>query len=101
MTKKDEFIEKIEQLDPHLKVQKFDDVFYDLYGFKTAVMIVWYKVDNDYKLPFATFEYINNTLAFKTDCIRFAKDKDKLILYSKVIKLCADYFPFLLEEGYL
>lgn len=39
MTKTDEFIEKIEQLDPHLKVQKFDDIDDD---YEKVEMIVWY-----------------------------------------------------------
>lgn len=38
MTKKDEFIEKIEQLDPHLKVQKYDNV--DGYDYGQVSMIV-------------------------------------------------------------
>lgn len=97
MTKTDEFIEKIEQLDPHLKVQKFDDVFYDFYDCETVDMIVWYETDNDFKMPFATFTYVNDAPVLKTDCNRFAKDS--LALYSKIIKLCSDYFPFLFEEN--
>ena len=97
MTKTDEFIEKIEQLNPHLKVQKYTDVFYDFYDCESVVMIVWYEADNDYKLPFATFEYVNDILAFKTDYNCFAEDG--LALYRKVIELCADYFPFLFEEN--
>lgn len=33
----------------------------------------------------------------ETDLNRFAEAS--LVLYSKVIKLCADYFPFLYKEG--
>ncbi len=43
MTKKDEFIEKIEQLDPHLKVQKYTDV--DGYDYEQVSMIIWYVID--------------------------------------------------------
>ena len=91
MTKTDEFIEKIEQLDPHLKVQKYDN----LYNFGKVDMIVWY-VDDDFKIPFATFTHCNGVPVIKTDCIRFGKDD--LVLYSKVIKVCSDYFSFLFEE---
>lgn len=93
MTKKDEFIEKIEQLDPHLKVQKFDDTGD---GYEKIEMIVWYETPNDWKQSFATFSYCGDSLMVKTDINRLKQDK--LILYSKVIKLCTDYFPFLFEE---
>lgn len=96
MTKKDEFIEKIEQLDPHLKVQKFDDTDDD-YG--KVEMIVWYETPNDWKQSFATFSYCGGNPVVETYLGRLFGDS--LILYSKVIKLCADYFPFLFEEGQL
>ena len=92
MTKTDEFIEKIGQLDPHhLKVQKYDN----LYNFGEVDMIVWYVLD-EFKVPFITFTHFNGVPVVKTDCIRFGKDD--LALYSKVVKLCSDYFPFLLRE---
>lgn len=94
MTKTDEFIEKIEQLNPQLKVTKYHNL-YD-YAYNKIDMIIWYITNGGLKLPFATFTYAY-TPVVKTDCIRFAKDD--LALYSKVIKLCADYFPFLFEEG--
>lgn len=95
MIKRDEFIEKIEQLDPHLKVRKYNNT--DGYRCSGKVnMIVWYETPNDWKLPFATFTYCGSSPVVETDINRFAKDK--LVLYSKVIKLCADYFPFLFEE---
>ena len=93
MTKTDEFIEKIEQLDPHLKAQKYDDVYDD---YETVGMIVWYVI-NDFKVPFITFTHFVDTPVVKTDSNRFAKDD--LALYSKVIKLCSDYFPFLFKEN--
>ena len=96
MTKKDEFIEKIEQLDPHLKVQKFDDVDG---AYKKLDMIVWYETPNDWKQSFVTFSYCGSSPMVETDINRLKQDK--LILYSKVIKLCADYFPFLYKEGQL
>lgn len=96
MTKKDEFIEKIEQLNPHLKVQKFDDMDG---AYKKLDMIVWYVLD-EFKVPFATFTHCNDLPVVKTDCTRFSKDD--LALYSKVIKLCSDYFScFYLGEDYL
>lgn len=94
MMTKDEFIEKIEQLDPHLKVQKFDDVDG---AYKKLDMIVWYETPNDWKQSFVIFSYCGSSSVVETDCNRFAKDD--LVLYSKVIKLCADYFPFLFEEN--
>lgn len=95
MSKTDEFIEKIEQLDPHLKVQKYDSV--DGYDYEKVEMIVWYETPNDWKQSFVTFVYCGGSLMVKTDLNRFAEAS--LVLYSKVIKLCADYFPFLYKEG--
>ena len=96
MTKKDEFIKKIEQLDPHLKVRKYDsDDVYD-YGGKVD-MIVWYETPNDWEQSFVTFAYYGSSPMVETDINRLKQDK--LILYSKVIKLCSDYFPFLYKEG--
>lgn len=94
MTKKDEFIEKIKQLDPHLKVQKYKDL-YD-YAHNKINMIVWYVAHTDRKMPFVTFTYINGIPVVETDCNRFAKDD--LVLYSKIINLCTEYFSFLYEE---
>lgn len=94
MTKTDEFIEKIEQLDQHLKVQKYDNGRY-AYGGKVD-MIVWYETNDDWKLPFAIFAYYGSGPVVETDLNYFGKDD--LILYSKVIKLCSDYFPFLFGE---
>lgn len=91
MTKTDEFIEKIEQLDPHLKVQKFDNVDID---YEKVEMIIWYVID-DGKLPVVTFAYFNDVPVIETEHARF--DKADFVLYSKIIKLCADYFPFLFE----
>lgn len=92
MTKTDEFIEKIEQLDPHLKVQKFDNVDVD---YEKVEMIVWYVID-DGKLPVVTFAYFNDVPVIETEHARF--DKADFALYSKVVKLCADYLPFLFEK---
>lgn len=87
MTKTDEFIEKIKQLDPHLEVTKYRNVY----------MIIWYVNDNDLKMPFVTFTHNNNDKpVVETDCNRFAKDD--LVLYSKIINLCTEYFSFLYEE---
>ncbi len=87
MTKKDEFIEKIEQLDPHLEATKYHN---------EVNMIIWYVNDNDLKMPFVTFTYINGIPVVETDCNRFAKDD--LVLYGKIINLCTEYFSFLYEE---
>lgn len=92
MTKKDEFIEKIEQLDPHLKVQKFDDVADD---YEKVEMIVWYMLYDD-KLPVVTLKHFNDVPVIETEHARF--DKADFALYSKAVKLCADYFPFLFEK---
>ena len=93
MTKMDEFIEKIEQLDPHLKVTKYND----LYNYEKVDMIIWYIADDDFKLPFAIFTYACDTPVVKTAGIRFGEAD--LVLYSKVIKLCADYFfPYLFAK---
>lgn len=94
MTKTDEFIEQIEQLDPHLKVRKYDNDGL-AYGGKVD-MIVWYETNNDWKLPFATFAYYGSSPVVETDLNHFGKDD--LALYSKVIKVCSDYFSFLFEE---
>lgn len=87
MTKTDEFIAKIEQLNPHLEVTKYRNVY----------MIIWYVNDNGLKMPFVTFTHTNDMPVVETDCNRFAKDD--LVLYSKVIKLCSDYFSFLFKEN--
>lgn len=97
MTKTDEFIAKIEQLDPHLKVTTYHDLCD--YALNKVNMIVWYVLD-EFKVPFITFTYCNNVPVVKTDCTRFGKDD--LALYSKVIKVCSDYFScFYLGEDYL
>lgn len=97
MTKTDEFVAKIEQLDPHLQVQKFDDVDDD---YEKVEMIVWYVLYDDEipvaKIPVATLKYFNDLPVIETEHARF--DKTDFVLYSKVIKLCADYFPFLFEK---
>lgn len=92
MTKTDEFVAKIEQLDPHLKVQKFDDVDDD---YEKVEMIVWYVLYDD-KNPVATLKYFNDLPVIETEHARF--DKTDFVLYSKVIKLCADYFPYLFKK---
>lgn len=98
MTKTDEFIEKIEHLDQHLKVTTYHDLCD--YALNKVNMIIWYVNDGDLKVPFATFTYCNHVPVVKTDCTRFGKDD--LALYSKVIKLCSDYFScFYLGEDYL
>lgn len=94
MTKTDEFIEKIEQLDPHLKVTKYHDLCD--YALNKVNMIIWYVNDGDLKMPFVTFTYINGVPVVETDCNRFAKDD--LVLYGKIINLCTEYFSFLYEE---
>ena len=87
MTKTDEFIKKIEQLDPHLEVTKYRNVY----------MIIWYVNDKGLKMPFVTFTHTYNDIpVVETDCTRFGKDD--LALYSKIIKLCTEYFSFLYEE---
>ncbi len=94
MTKTDEFIEKIKQLDSHLKVTKYHNL-YD-YAHNEVNMIIWYVNDNDLKMPFVTFTYINGIPVVETDCNRFAKDD--LVLYGKIINLCTEYFSFLYEK---
>ncbi len=96
MTKTDEFVAKIEQLDPHLQVQKYKD----LYNYGKVDMIVWYVTDNDFKLPFVTFAYACGTPIVKTEReLLEILEKDDLVLYSKVIKLCIDYFfPLLFKK---
>ena len=97
MTKTDEFIEKIEQLDQHLKVQKYDNV--DSYDYEQVSMIVWYVID-DGKLPVVTFTYYNDIPVIEAEHVRF--DKAGFALYSKAIKVCSDYFScFYLREDYL
>lgn len=92
MTKIDEFINKIEQLDPHLKVAEYNKE--DVYSCGEEVdMIVWYETSNDWKAPFVTFAHYGSSPMVETGLNHFAKDD--LVLYSKVIKLCADYFPYL------
>lgn len=93
MTKTDEFVAKIEQLDPHLQVQKYNNV--DGCDYEQVSMIVWYVID-DGKLPVVTFAYFNDVPVIETEHSRF--DKADFALYSKVVKLCADYFPFLFEK---
>lgn len=94
MTKTDKFVEKIEQLDPHLEVTKYHNL-YD-YAHNEVNMIIWYVNDNDLKMPFVTFTYINGIPVVETDCNRFAKDD--LVLYGKIINLCTEYFSFLYEK---
>lgn len=91
MTKTDKFVEKIEQLDPHLEVTKYHNL-YD-YAHNEVNMIIWYVNDNDLKMPFVTFTYINGIPVVETGLNHFSKDD--LVLYSKVVKLCADYFSYL------
>lgn len=93
MTKTDEFIEKIEQLDQHLKVQKYDNVCD--YALNKVNMIIWYVNDDDLK-TFVIFTYINGIPVVETDCNCFTKDD--LVLYGKIINLCTEYFSFLYEE---
>lgn len=92
MTKTDEFVAKIEQLDSHLQVRKFDDVDDD---YEKVEMIVWYVLYDD-KIPVATLKHFNDLPVIETEHARF--DKVDFVLYSKVVKLCADYFPFLFEK---
>lgn len=96
MTKKDEFIEKIEQLDPHLKVAEYNKK--DVYACGEEVdMIVWYETNNDWKAPFVTFAHYGSKPMAETGLNHFSKDD--LVLYSKVVKLCADYFSYLFQGG--
>lgn len=89
------FIMKVEQLDPRLKVQKFDGLHNDDSG-EMAHMIVWYICDDGFKLPFVKLAYCKSVPVVKTYCLRFSKAD--LILYSKVIELCTVYFPPIIEE---
>lgn len=89
LNKKDEFIEKIEQLDSHLKVRKP--------VYEAATMIVWYYIDDDFRYPYVVFTVDQRG----KDVVKTSSDlftKDDLVLYSEVIKLCIDYFPFLFDE---
>ena len=90
MTKIDEFVEKIEHLDPHFKVVRKP-------VYETATMIVWYYIDDDFRYPYVVFT-VNQRgeNAVKTNSHLLVKND--LVLYSEVIKLCIDYFPFLFDE---
>lgn len=93
MTKKDEFIEKIKQLDSHhLKVQKP--------SYAEVDMVIWYNIDDDFRYPLVTFT-VNQSGERVVKTHEYLLTKDDLVLYSKVLKLCSDYFPFLLREDYL
>ena len=95
MTKTDEFITKVEQLDPHLEVNKYHNL-YDHDRNKT-VMIIWYTTDNDNLMPIAAFTSVHDKLEFETFNSLFAEDV--LVVYSKVVNLCAEYFSFLSKEN--
>ncbi len=92
MTKTDDFIKRIEQLDPHLKVQKP--------GYAEVDMIIWYHVDDDFRYPFVTFT-VNQCGKRVVKTHDHLLTKDDLVLYSEVLKLFLDYFPYILEEDYL
>lgn len=94
MTKTDEFIKKVERLDPHLTVDKYHNL-YD-HDHNKVIMIVWYTTDNDVLTPFATFTYNHDTPVVETDRNSFGNSD--LYLYSKVINLCLEYFSYLFEE---
>ena len=94
MTKKEEFIKKIEQLDSHLEVEKYHNL-YD-HDHNKVDMIVWHNTGDNTEMLIA-FTYNCGMPVIETEQTRF--NKDDFDLYIKVIKLCADYFKFILEEG--
>lgn len=94
MNKIDEFIKKVERLDPHLTVDKY----HNLYGrdHSKVDMIIWYRKDIETVMSFAFITYLHGTPVVETS--RNSLDKDYLALYSKVINLCVEYFPYLFRE---
>jgi len=94
MTKTDEFIKKIKWLDPHLTVDKY----HNLYGrdHSKVDMIIWYRKDNDNLMSFAFITYLHDMPVVETS--RNSLGKDDLLLYSKVINLCSEYFPYLFKD---
>lgn len=94
MNKIDEFITKVERLDPHLTVDKY----HNLYGYDHSKvdMIIWYRKDNDNLVPLVTFTYLHGTPIVEISSSLL--DKDDLLLYGKVIDLCSEYFPYLFKE---
>ena len=94
MNKTDEFIKRVEQLDPHLTVDKY----HNLYGrdHSKVDMIIWYRKDIDTVMPFAFITYLNGTPVVETG--RNSLGKDYLVLYSDVINLCVEYFPYLFNK---
>ena len=93
MTKKDEFIKKIEQLDSHLEVKKYHNL-YD-HDYNKVDMVVWYTTDVDAEM-LISFTYNCGIPVIETEQTRF--NPDEFDLYIKVAKLCADYFQFLFDE---
>lgn len=95
MTKTDEFIKKVERLDPHLTVDKY----HNLYGrdHSKVDMIIWYRKDINTVMSFAFITYLHDMPVVETS--RNSLDKDYLALYSKVINLCVEYFPYLFKDN--
>ena len=94
MNKIDEFIKKVERLDPHLTVDKY----HNLYGrdHSKVDMIIWYRKDINTVMSFVSITYLHGMPVVETS--RNSLDKDYLALYSKVINLCVEYFPYLFRE---
>jgi hypothetical protein len=94
MTKTDEFIKKVEQLNPHLTVDKY----HNLYGrdHSKVDMIIWYRKDINTVMSFASITYLHGTPVVETS--HNSLDKDYLALYSDVINLCVEYFPYFFRE---
>ena len=94
MTKTDEFIKKVERLDPHLTVDKY----HNLYGrdHSKVDMIIWYRKDINTVMSFVLITYLHGMPVVETS--RNSLDKDYLALYSNVINLCVEYFPYLFRE---